>query len=105
MRNMDEKPYTPDESRVAEFIWDRGLGGGDDPIGFILASYAYLAADRSDLRRVNDSLVAALNEAVLQIEYLHEKIGKETGSGNFVLACARRALARCSSQVEQPSDV
>lgn len=46
---------------------------------------AYEAADKiEDLR-------AMLKEAVLQIEYLHEKFG-ETGSGNAVLARARNLL-------------
>lgn len=50
-RDMDKNPYSPDEKRVAEFFFERGVGGGDDPIGFILASYAMLIEERNMLRR------------------------------------------------------
>jgi hypothetical protein len=43
------------------------------------------------LRVENAELRAALNEAVLQIEYLHEKF-RETGSGNAVVARIRNLL-------------
>jgi hypothetical protein len=41
-RDLDKNPYSPDEQRIAQFFFERGLGGGDDPVGFILSSYAYL---------------------------------------------------------------
>lgn len=50
MRDIDKEPYSKDEARVAEFFADRGVGGGDDPIGFILASYEYLVYERNDLQ-------------------------------------------------------
>jgi len=40
-------------------------------------------------------LLAALKEAVLQIEYLHEKF-KQTGSGEAVLFRARAAIAKAA---------
>jgi hypothetical protein len=43
-RDFETNPYTKDERRVAEYIAGLGVGGGDDPIGFILASHAALAA-------------------------------------------------------------
>lgn len=49
-RDFDKRPYSPDENRVAEFLSERGAGGGDDPIGFILASYAYVVAERNEVR-------------------------------------------------------
>ncbi|MEH2517424.1 hypothetical protein V1279_002997 [Bradyrhizobium sp. AZCC 1610] len=51
MRNLEEKPYTLDEQRVAEFLCNKGVGGGDDPIGFLLASYEYLVHERNELRK------------------------------------------------------
>lgn len=51
MRDIEANPYTTDEKRVVDFIWERGAGGGDDPIGFILASYAYLVEKRKELRK------------------------------------------------------
>lgn len=46
----------------------------------------------TSLRAENARLRGALNEAVTQIEYLHDKF-QVTGSGNTVLARARAALA------------
>jgi len=45
MRDIEKNPYTPDEARVAKFLWEMtngAVGAGDDPIGFLLSSYAYL---------------------------------------------------------------
>lgn len=60
-RDRDENPYSKDEARIASFFFDRGAGGGDDPIGAILAGYAWLASERIVLR-------AALQDAQLAIE-------------------------------------
>jgi len=46
MRNFDEKPYTPDEQRVVKYLVELTngtIGGGDDPIGFLIASHATLS--------------------------------------------------------------
>lgn len=42
MRDLDKNPYSPEEERVAKWLSEKGLGGGDDPIGFMLTSYEYL---------------------------------------------------------------
>ena len=49
----DPKTYSPDELRVARWISEKGVGGGDDPIGFILSSYDYVVYERN---RANDAL-------------------------------------------------
>jgi hypothetical protein len=49
-RDLDEHPYSSDEQRVADFLYERGVGGGDDPIGFLLASYADVVAERNEMR-------------------------------------------------------
>lgn len=51
MRDFEKNPYTKDEKRVAKFFSDKGLGGGDDPIGFILSSYEYIIQERNELRK------------------------------------------------------
>lgn len=44
-RDFDSNPYSPDEQRVALWLADKtGAGGGDDPIGFMIASHEALAA-------------------------------------------------------------
>jgi hypothetical protein len=70
-------------------IWESDIGAVEEALAAVNA---------------HDALVDALLEAVIQIEYLHGKLCKETGSGNATIARARAALslARCSSQVEQP---
>lgn len=45
-RDLDKNPYSPDEQRVAQFFFERGTGGGDDPIGALIASHEYLIAER-----------------------------------------------------------
>lgn len=51
MRDMSKHPYSPDEQRVAAFFSERGIGGGDDPIGFLLSSYVLVIEERNALRR------------------------------------------------------
>lgn len=44
-RDLDKQPYSDDEQRVARYISDIcGIGGGDDPIGFLIASHKHLSA-------------------------------------------------------------
>ena len=54
MRDLDKNPYSPDEERVAKWIFDRpgGVGAGDDPIGFLITSYEYLIEERARLRAI-----------------------------------------------------
>ena len=40
-RDFDASPYERQEQRVAEYLSSLGIGGGDDPIGFLIASHAY----------------------------------------------------------------
>jgi hypothetical protein len=54
MRDFEKQPYTADEERVAKWLVEHTpLGGGDDPIGFVLASSAFT-------RRFRDEAVAAV---------------------------------------------
>jgi len=53
-RDIVKRPYTYEEMRVVDFIQvltDNQIGGGDDPIGFILASYGYIQSENQELRR------------------------------------------------------
>lgn len=41
-RDFEKNPYSADERRVAAWICENlGVGGGDDPIGFLLASWEF----------------------------------------------------------------
>ena len=51
MRNLDEKPYSPEEAKVANYLTElTGIGGGDDPVGFLIASHFDLARQRALLK-------------------------------------------------------
>lgn len=51
MRDLDKRPYSADERRVAEWLANKiGAGGGDDPIGFLIVSHECLAAERRHLK-------------------------------------------------------
>jgi len=50
MRDFEKNPYTHDEARVAKFFAELGIGGGDDPIGALIASHQYLALERNKLQ-------------------------------------------------------
>lgn len=46
--------YTPDQQRAANYIAEAGIGGGDDPVGFLIASHAFLAKDAARYRWLRD---------------------------------------------------
>lgn len=59
MRDIEKNPYSTDEKRVAEYLVKRGgFGGGDDPIGFILASHATLTHQRQCMREAVTNALA-----------------------------------------------
>ncbi len=71
MRNLDDKPYSEDGARVAKFLFERGVGGGDDPIESLLASYELLSAERKEWKQ------AAEVEAGLRREFLTRALAAE----------------------------
>jgi GTP-dependent phosphoenolpyruvate carboxykinase len=55
-----ETPYSPDQQRVAEWLVNRmnnQVGAGDDPIGFLLASYDHLFEQVSLMKSLHDHCV------------------------------------------------
>jgi hypothetical protein len=60
MRDIEKHPYSADEARVAKFFSDRGIGGGDDPIGSIMACHEYAIAERNHLKSVLAGVEVAL---------------------------------------------
>lgn len=69
-RNFVQKPYSDDEKRVVQWFSNvAGIGGGEDPIGFMIASHEMLARERKDLKQQvralqldNDRLYAIATE-------------------------------------------
>lgn len=66
-RDFDIQPYTPDEMRVCKFLQEIApdLGCGNDPIGFFLACYATLIAERATRRNMLAALKTARRHAEL----------------------------------------
>ena len=59
MRDLCTHPYTKDEQRVVAWLVGRSpeIGGGDDPIGFLLASYEYVHAELTHSTMMVDRLL------------------------------------------------
>ena len=57
-RDFDTNPYTADEQRVVEYIklvTKDQMGGGDDPIGFLLASHVHVIRQKTKLQEVQET--------------------------------------------------
>lgn len=56
--------YDASQRRVAQWIMDRtGIGGGDDPVGFLLSSYDLKIAHMEQLRLRVAALEAIVNQS------------------------------------------
>ncbi len=50
-RNIERVPYSRQEKRVVEYLnASADLGGGDDPVGFLIACHAWLRSEVKQLR-------------------------------------------------------
>lgn len=67
-RDLDQNPYSPDEARVAEYFAERGIGGGDDPIGSLMASHSYAIDQRNRIRRALELTRGALRTAIMEMD-------------------------------------
>jgi len=74
MRDLDENPYSPDEARIAKFFFDKGTGGGDDPIGALIASHEYMAVERNAYRSAFKSVIEVAKQKETSINELLGKI-------------------------------
>ena len=85
-RDFDTRPYTDDEARVAKFLIDKGIGGGDDPIGFLMATYAYVMAERArrpekiEIIRMDSESVSGITEEINRFQ----ELGWETHGGIII---------------------
>jgi len=51
MRDLNEVPYSREEEGIANYLTDIvGIGGGDDPVTFLIASHFELMRQRALLR-------------------------------------------------------
>lgn len=66
-RDFEKNPYTPCEARVAAFWFKLGVGGGDDPIGSLIASHEALAVQRFSLEKLLAAEQSVVNEIIMSI--------------------------------------
>jgi hypothetical protein len=81
-RNMVARPYSDDEKRIVNWLFkltNNQIGGGDDPIGFFMASYESVLHERKELKQH----IAALQ---LDNDRLHALCITETEPGERDLA-------------------
>lgn len=104
-RDLDSNPYSPDERRVAEWLFDQGVGGGDDPIGYLIVSHKYLSVERRHLRKVLDNLPYCIRQ--LRHAYMH-LIGGTVGDmkqfANGLLAPQIRYLETLQRELDDQHD-
>lgn len=67
-RDLETNPYSPDEERVAKFLADHGVGGGDDPIGALIATYGFVIGQRGTLKEALCLARADLVKAIVEID-------------------------------------
>lgn len=85
-RDMRKKPYSKDEARVAAYFFARGTGGGDDPIGSILASHSFAIEQRNIYKAALETLRGELEHAIAAVDFapvreLPEQISKKLIAG------------------------
>ncbi len=51
-RDFETHPYDRQERRAAKFLSEAGVGGGDDPIGFLIASSSWGAQVRKAMQKI-----------------------------------------------------
>lgn len=76
--------YTPDQKRVSDYIQemtDGAIGGGDDPIGFLIASHTSLFVEAKSWRET----LRKERNAVLVNDRLKEHYKRELARANELI--------------------
>ena len=88
-RDMKQNPYDEQEKRVADYlheITEGQMGGGDDPIGFLIASH-------NTLRIINKSVRDAADD-------WRERARSADGQGSYS-SHERSIFAECARKIER----
>jgi hypothetical protein len=101
-RDIVRAPYGRQENRVVNYLNSLGAGGGDDPVGFLIASYDLLRREAAELREASPSTgaeAAAWREKAEQCIRWHDEratppSGAEYGMSGDAGRAAMRAAAR-----------
>jgi hypothetical protein len=67
MRDLEQNPYSPEEQRIAEWFMSLGIGGGDDPVGALIAGQQSLAARLTEVVQNLDVIIAQLRHAYMHL--------------------------------------
>lgn len=51
-RDIVANPYDRQERRVVDYLWSRELGGGGDPVGYLIASRAWSSGEREAFQKI-----------------------------------------------------
>lgn len=84
------------DERVLQFFHETGIGGGDDPIGFLLLSHREMARQRNELR---DSLGDPCDGLVKALEMILSMT--TNGLAPHVNSVAKNALSEYRKNIEQ----
>lgn len=87
-RDFDKRPYSPDEKRVAEWFFEKGIGGGDDPIGGLLAMHEYIMGESRNLKEK----CAVKAETVPINTFLTDGVAGQITEARCVIAAAIRSM-------------
>ncbi len=72
-RDFEANPYTPHEERVAKYLNEvAGIGGGDDPIEFLIASHAMIRQEVQRLKKVSEEDELNIGDLVLALEEIYQ---------------------------------
>jgi hypothetical protein len=105
-RDFEVEPYNADEHRVAIWFADHGVGGGDDPIGSMIACLEYrnveLAATRAEIERLRMALAPfadTLNHIPAMNYQDDVQLSSEwVGAGKLTVGDLRRAAEAISHE-------
>lgn len=74
------EPFSTDVARIIKFFDEREMGTGDDPIGFLLASYAYVIHERNEARAASSPSRAEVIEAVEEMKERCARVADDNAS-------------------------
>lgn len=101
-RDLDARPYSADEERVGTFLSELApdIGWGNDPIGFLIASYRVLAAQRLESRpsTSGQEISEAIKEVLEASDEFREGMGPEWEGDPLTDACDRLRAAFQAAQ-------
>jgi hypothetical protein len=77
MRDLDKKPYSPDEANVSTYLTElTGIGGGNDPVGFLITSHFELARQLALLKAKYPGIFHEIAHDMQLVDPMSEKLAE-----------------------------